>query len=1023
MRSISFACAGIGLVAVLLIVGAGCYIPIPFPRAKEDTAGQTPIREKGVNAGPSASLPAQQAISLPAFQSSIADRYRLRPDLRFIEAVARIHQFITGEASGSVEVRFADGRWEVIYDAKAVGALPEFPRFADGMGLLESWTRSCLAAHGMTLGNAVPQEKLEEIEHSLDGFSPYHLCEAGKQINAAWTQHGADARLLDAAARMHTLLAIQQLDSLGAFEAQQARALAFLALAKAAAGPSLARYEALLASELGYANHAKDTARTLELEDPVRLIVSLRYAQLRERADESSLNPLEKFLCMKALGTSSNTERVLDYANRLLADDATLDLPVCKAALASEAYVVLDVMSRALPAGATLALAQVTGQEVLPDGTKESQAKALRNLKKDPLELARDMDAYAVEADRAFTGPILLADAVSDFYRGCFVAGLAEQGIYLLYRSVDVPSAKSLAAYFGKFHGTFAEELGPWYLGLVELKEGARAPRANVEVLRRLSHIGTAGLIQAFGAMEGRYPYSRPENFECIEFFASRLDTRPQSRMELGDQMMEVLYDPAEMERLYVSALAEVSPASLSSAAWFASYNGDGGKLRELAAMKHATPYVRSTILEYQAQLDGENVKVLSGDHADLIRQFPDEWTVYESYYDYLFQRKRYDEARTIMRTWLGRDIETYDLQDIFAFCNVGETYFEQEKYQEALDAIEPVIDSAAFRVRALRARALAQLGRKAEAIDAGRFVVDRFRSTPLAVSILLRVYYTFGQDDEAKALILDNANILGYHDYRQHVWPVLIDIVGKDPARLRHIAVGLVESHLEGEGLRGLASAVGKIDQHKIAIELYRKEFEVNPNASSVLIYAYDHFDKLGQQEEGRKWIMANVPEKSRSLFAAEILLDKHHELLWDVIPNADANPHAEYVWLYRAAAAAQAGPQNDPHYQDLVAHLNAADASYYNELCRVLVGLSPEEKAYGIATNLDQVCETACYLGIMCAQQGRFEDAVRWFRTSVETRRFNNTEYHWAYDKLLLIAGENRSLKRLKDEGTTQY
>ncbi len=1023
MKVSARACSAVTLVATFSFVSLSCYIPIPFSKSRQQPPPQPAPAQQTVPATPTAKLSEQQNISLRSLQDAIANRYRLRPDLRFVEAVGRIPLFISGKTAGSVEARFVEDHWEVAYEGAIVGTLPEFPSFADGMNLLEGWAGNRLAAQGVAFENRVPSTALAKIDDAIDGFSPYHLCEAGVKINEAWTTYGPDSRLLDAAARMYTLWAVQQLDSLGAYTGLQTRALAFLALAKASDQAPSPRYEALLAAELGYANHARAVAQVLDTDDPVRQMVSLEYTKLRERRDDSSLTPLGKFLCLESLGYSNNSQQTLEYAGRLTTKDSSMALPVTKAALASRAYVTLDQLSQALPAVSTLGFGQLVGKIPFDIHRASVGPDPLELLQKDPVVLARQMRVYEGDAGSAFTGPVLDAEAVTGFYQGCFISGLVEQGMYLLYRSVDLPSSKALADYLTQFQGTFAEMAGPWFQGLLDLKQGTRAPRAYMDVLKGLPHIGTDGLETAYDAMEGRYPYGRPENLECVEFLASRLDTRPRGRMILGDKVFTVLDDSVLLERLYTSALEEVSPANLASAAWFASYSGDRTKLHEFFAMDHATPYVKTKILGYLANLDGDNGQDLSGDYAQLIEQFSEEWVVYEAYYDYLFQRERYADARQVMRSWLDRDVQTFGLEQIYAYSNVGETYFSEGQYKKALDAIMPVNASAAFKVAGLRARALAKLGLEPEALKAGQFVVDRFPATPLALTVMLRVYWTFGHDDEATRAIIDDVNVLGYGDYRTLVWPALIETVGTSPSRLQSIGTNLIGAGLEWDGFYALISNLSKNDLPAVAIKLCRRGFEKDPGRLDVPIIAYEFFDQLDRQEEGLEWIRTTLPKRNPYAVAPTILGGKNHELLWDVYENPNAIPYGQLIWLFRAAADAYVGPENDPHYQDLVTYLNGAGNDYYLELSRILVGLSPEERAYDLPTNPDQVCETACYLGILCAHQERYEDAVRWFRTAVETRRFNNVEFSWAYDRLRLIAGENRSMARLREEGVTQY
>jgi len=578
-----------------------------------------------------------------------------------------------------------------------------------------------------------------------------------------------------------------------------------------------------------------------------------------------------------------------------------------------------------------------------------------------------------------------------------------------------------MASYLEHFQGTFAGDAGPWFKGLIEMKEGTLRPKAYVDRLAKLNRIGTSAIITAFDAMKGHYGYIDIANMTCMEFLASRLDSRPLGRLVLGHKMWLTLYDSNKLETLYTSGLSQASTSNPSVAAWFASYNGDGDTLRELSADANNSPGVRTNCLHYLESLNEDKNAELHDVYQALVDAYPNEWSVHEALYRYHFDRKEYEAAREPMEAWLDRGVKTLGLEAIQAHGNIANTYYASGQYEEALAALKPVADSAAFMTRSIRTRTLCKLGREEEALEAGQFLMQRFQSTQEALGEMLRVYWTFGHDDEAVKAITENSAILNFVYYKSEIWPTFIEIVGKDTTRLHDICVKLTDAGLEWDGISTLLAALAKHDAAGLAAELCQSEYEKNPRRKDLLIYSYEYFDKMGQKEAGLEWIKKNLTAVDQFRVAPLILRGDNYELLWDLIDNPDAQPRGKYVWVFRSAAAAEVGPKNDPHYQDLVDHLAKAGDGFYPELCRVLIGLKDEDQLLDRATNMDEVCEACCYLGLMHEGKGELKEAVRWYRLSEETRQSRNFEYAFVHDKLMAIAGKEKSLARLEKERTS--
>src|SRR6266699_98757 len=86
--------------------------------------------------------------------------YVLKPDRRFLGAVAELHRLLSGDAADTVRVSRQGDRWVIAYAAERVGDLPDLPGFAEGSALLHSWAKRLLERYPLdTAGAPTGQER------------------------------------------------------------------------------------------------------------------------------------------------------------------------------------------------------------------------------------------------------------------------------------------------------------------------------------------------------------------------------------------------------------------------------------------------------------------------------------------------------------------------------------------------------------------------------------------------------------------------------------------------------------------------------------------------------------------------------------------------------------------------------------------------------------------------------------------------------------------------------------------------
>gem|GEM_PF-6503199 len=90
-----------------LLLLAGCEAPrFPFGQ----TSSPKPARPTSL---PSQSLQIPDVLSVPPenMRQALADAYRLRPDKRFLLAVAEVYSLLTGQPRDTAAVEFRDSKW------------------------------------------------------------------------------------------------------------------------------------------------------------------------------------------------------------------------------------------------------------------------------------------------------------------------------------------------------------------------------------------------------------------------------------------------------------------------------------------------------------------------------------------------------------------------------------------------------------------------------------------------------------------------------------------------------------------------------------------------------------------------------------------------------------------------------------------------------------------------------------------------------------------------------------------------
>ncbi len=174
-------------------------------------------------------------LEVPAAQmpEALKQFYVLKPDRRFLGAVAELHRLLSGDAADTVRVSRQGDRWVIAYAAERVGDLPDLPGFAEGSALLHSWAKRLLERYPLDTAGAPTGQERDTVAALLARLDASQLGAALRVVDAGWRRN-RHAAWLPLAASGLVLLATQlpKVDVVG--DPLVARALASVALAGAA---------------------------------------------------------------------------------------------------------------------------------------------------------------------------------------------------------------------------------------------------------------------------------------------------------------------------------------------------------------------------------------------------------------------------------------------------------------------------------------------------------------------------------------------------------------------------------------------------------------------------------------------------------------------------------------------------------------------------------------------------------------------------------------------------------------------
>jgi len=995
---------------------ASCELPdLPWGQSSPKSRGPVPLD----------GLPMPEILSVPAesMRATLTGTYRLRPDRRFLMAVATIHHLLTGWPRDTATVEFRQDKWHVRYANAEVGTLPILPDFPDFVSVLSDWARRL---HTIASPPLVPTESGPpsiDFDGQINRLAVPELIAALRQMDRHWTGGRRDPTLFAPATRALVLLTAQSLDRVEMGDAVPAQALALLALTKGLTNYNVGREESLLARLMEYTRHARLVASSLPPSDPVRLYVmgdgeGLRAAALAEGASIEA-----RYLWLLRLVSQWDEKAVIAFLQTAF-QGPTFVLTGLKARLDLNRFESNASLSPAVPEVILGEMAHELGKPVegwreslvslVPAGPAVGYLSWLLESR-----LSSRMDRFESDVESAAnknSGPFLDAQTYRDYFRGFFYSGLYIRGLHYLDYLSSVEAVKSYADQLEGATRGAAADFSRWYLHMAQFKEGKGDPRLLVDDLAALPNLGMRPLRRSFDELEKRVIVGDPVGLIAAKRLAARMDTRVGNQLFFSNVAYRALRDLVLHENLHRSALETGHLAY--HMIWYANFTRDTKRLTELLRSPDVTPEWRVEILGHLVKQDEVRPDLLRTEYRRLIDEKPEAWSIREKYVDYLERIKDYRTARSIITEWLEMNGESRGFDNIYARTALARIYQREGKYQEGWEAIEPVIETWQGGAMARAARLLDKLGRPEEAEEMGRRAVSRYPDAARIRTTLAELYWDHGKPGEAAKVLASTPHQLTTSDWMYVVGPRFADAFKDRPRDGAAAFAALLALNVDRYDLQGLASAAAKAGQYDLAFEVVSRLPWQTMEEMVFLTDAYRYLKASKSKETALDWARKTVPRGRLNEFSLPIFWSGANELLWDLVENPEKGPESDRVWLMRAAAAARRGPEGDPHRDALLQYYGSPGPRYYHQIGRFLLGLATEHEVLAVATDPRRRCEVAFYIGLRAKGEGRYADASDWFRVAIETGQERVAEYTFAYNTITDWQAEGKSLSLLAAE-----
>ena len=601
------------------------------------------------------------------------------------------------------------------------------------------------------------------------------------------------------------------------------------------------------------------------------------------------------------------------------------------------------------------------------------------------------------EASRA-DGPVLDAQVVRAFRLADFYSSVYAKAQYDFDRYASTDEAEKLGNSLANPPAGTAAELKDWILHRVHLRRSAEGVRAVAVDLSRMRHIGVAPLsrISYSVAISGSTDIDLVKRMPVRGYF-ERLDSRPSNLHAAFRTASELLNDPVIMERCMRPAV-ERGPRQISSdLPWALRFLGDKDGLRALAADKTWQTYIRSSALQELAGMEESKPQVLVDRFRELIREDPTVAGPLLAAVGVLENQDQVESALQLIDEWLkahaSRDLTWAGVTSV-----KSRLLRKRGKFQEAWRTAQPA--AATWKGDCLEEGTLAliDLGRLDEALDMAKAALERYGGEAGA-ALVARVLWTKGRDDEAAQLLNSPQRRFSGTAWAWE-FPAAFSEAFKnaDEKRAEVAFLKLAEPSVPTLDIVWFVEYLTGHGQADLSVRICERLPRRSPTGW-MTVTMYHALRKAKGAGAARDWIRANCTPAELDIFAKQALQDRDFELPWDLPDSPDPTKN-EILYLIRAASLLYKPDKpevSEERRARLIAFFQSRPRKDFVVYGLSLLGQIDRATLFAQIKDPEYVCSVGWILGLVCAHEGRYEEANGWLQVSMQAGS-NVPPLYWA-------------------------
>ena len=942
--------------------------------------------------------------------------YRLKPDARFLGAIAEAHRLVSGEPADTVQLSWRDGRWAIAYRGEPVGDLPDLPGFNDATALLDSWAVRLVSRYRLTTTGEPTAEERASVLAFLERLDAPQLGSALRVVDAGWRRNH-QAAWLPLGASALTLLAIQlpKTDVVG--DPLVARSLAAVALAHAAGyGDSLTQTRALLAEHMGYTHEAAQLADGLSPDQPVRLLVIRDRTGLGHIAADGESTPLSRLLYLDAVADQGDV-RDFSAAQAALRQNAP-STAALGAAVNARTFETDALVADLMPQTVATEMAAAA-----PLGLRERAARLaqaiVRRLRGGapggiPWDggVLVDFEGRVDALDRRFTGPFLTGDLYGLYFRAQLHAAFERVCIHYVDGLASEDAAARFVSAFAAAPAGLWTDAVRWCRSRAEILAGQGSADNLLEAMRTARGLSEPALEHSLADVADLLPYTDERHIAAARIGFARLDSRPRGLRRASLVVTHELGDVPLAERLDQRLLALAGEDYPELTVWAARYRGDAQALTSEAEDSRLPLDARFDALEDLLTIRADTNATFTSIE-QLLSEAPDNWRERQRYVEQLEHAGRFGDAMRVTRAWLATHGSERGFDYLFATTAMARQYQHLGQLAQAYDLLAPLQNSYQLGILQRSALVALALGDVARAERLALRVVDRYPESAAARITLAEVRWKQQRYQDGPSVLHDAAHVLSYNDWRHTVGPRFASVFGRQPIAAGDSAfAALAQGGVPTTLLAALPPAVADSGFAELALALEQRLLAVPAGDDAAAVDFYRYLVAARGAAAGRDWLTARWSPGEARRQSLTIYRNGLYDLLWDLNSIPDEGAEGSYFWVVRALAWLQDPKRDATRRTQLIAYYQRPDARYYHIVGRCLLGLEPDEDLLVFANTPHHRAEVSYYLGIKALSERRYESASDWLRVTVETQSSRDWEVLWAKDLLTRWAGTGRQL-----------